>query len=138
MNEKQLTVLTGNSAAHLVRVLTCLSQEQIDIRAHCLVDNGDGNCKLRMVVSAPEKAVAALQRCHITAVINDVVMIETDDRPGGLGRIIALLENQDIRIDYSYTAATQAPGRAIMVFRFSDNARAAKLLARNGLNGSGR
>jgi hypothetical protein len=130
MNEKQLTVLTGSSAAHVGRVLACLSEEQIDIRAHCLVDNGDGNCKLRMVVSAPEKAMTALQRHHIVAVINDVVTIETDDRPGGLRRIIQMLEQHDIRIDYSYTAASQKPGRAIMVFRFSDNALALRILER--------
>jgi len=137
VNEKQLTVLTGNSAAHLGRVLDCLSREQIDIRAHCLVDNGDGNCKLRMVVSDPDKAAAALQRCHIATVINDVVMIETDDRPGGLSRLIQALEKDEIRIDYSYTAASQTSGRAVMVFRFSDNALAAKRLDRNDQHHTG-
>jgi hypothetical protein len=133
MNFKQLTVLTGNSVSHLSKVLSYLGGGEVDIRAHCLVDNGDGFCKLRMVVSEPEKAIAVLQKEKLTAVINDVVLIETDDRPGGLSRILKLMEEDDIQIEYSYTAASESPGIAMMVFRFSDNAKALKILEKNGL-----
>ena len=84
MTVKQLTVLSENSAYQLRKVISILSNDEIDIRAHCLVDNGDGHCKLRMVVSEPDKAMAILQDRRYAAVVNDVVMIETDDKPGGL------------------------------------------------------
>jgi hypothetical protein len=73
MTFKQLTVLTGNSVSHLSNVISFLGGGGVNIRAHCLVDNGDGFCKLRMVVSEPEKAIAVLQKEKLTAVINDVV-----------------------------------------------------------------
>jgi hypothetical protein len=66
-------------------------------------------------------------------VVNDVVIIETDDKPGGLSVMLKLLEGDDIRIEYSYTAASVSPGIAEMVFRFSDNARAVSVLERNGI-----
>ena len=136
MTVKQLTVLTGNSAKHLRKVISLLSHKGVDIRAHCLVDNGDGYCKLRMIVSDPEKAIALLQSNQYAVVTNDVVMIETDDKPGGLSVMLKLLEGDDIQIEYSYTAASVLPGIAEMVFRFSDNTKAAGVLERNGLNGS--
>ena len=134
MSVKQLTVLTGNSASHLRELISLLSKEDVDIRAHCLVDNGDGHCKLRMVVSDPDKAIALLQSNKYAVVANDVVIIETDDKPGGLSVMLKMLEGDDIQIEYSYTAASVSPGIAEMVFRFSDNTRAVRVLKRNGLN----
>ena len=136
MTVKQLTVLTGNSASHLRKVISILGNDGIDIRAHCLVDNGDGYCKLRMVVSDPDKAMAILQRSQYAVVANDVVMIETDDKPGGLNVMLKMLEGDDVQIDYSYTAASVSPGIAEMVFRFSDNSKAIGVLERNDLNRS--
>ena len=130
---KQLTVLTGNSVAHLSNVMSFLGSGGVNIRAHCLVDNGDGYCKLRMVVSEPDKAIEILQSEKFTAVVNDVVLIETDDKPGGLSRLLKMLEEDDMQIEYSYTAASASPGIAMMVFRFSDNLKAVKILAAAGL-----
>jgi len=133
MTFKQLTVLTGNSVSHLSNVMSFLGIGGVNIRAHCLVDNGDGYCKLRMVVSEPDKAIDILQSEKLTAVANDVVLIETDDRPGGLSRLLNMLEKCDIQIEYSYTAVSEKPGIAMMVFRFSDNTEAVKILEANGL-----
>lgn len=133
MTFKQLTVLTGNSVSHLSNVMSSLGNGGVNMRAHCLVDNGDGYCKLRMVVSEPDKAIEILQSAKFTAVANDVVLIETDDKPGGLSRLLKMLEKNDIQIEYSYTAASALPGIAMMVFRFSDNMKAVKILEANGL-----
>jgi len=133
MNNKQVTVLTGNSALGLSQVISLLSNQAVDIRAHCLVDNGDGHCKLRMIVSEPDKAIGILRENKFAAVVNDVVIVETDDKPGGLSRMLKMLEADDIRIEYSYTAASELPGIAVMVFRFSDNAKAANVLNKNGI-----
>lgn len=133
MTIKQLTVLTGNSVSHLSNVMSFLSGGGVNIRAHCLVDNGDGYCKLRMVVSEPDKAVGILQANKYTAVENDVVLVETDDKPGGLSRLLKLLEKDDIQIEFSYTAASESPGIAMMVFRFSDNLKAVEIMEKNGL-----
>jgi hypothetical protein len=133
MTTRQLTVLTGNSALQLSNVLSHLSHEGVNIRAHCLVDNGDGNCKLRMIVAQPDKAVEVLQRNKFATVANDVVMIETDDEPGGLNRLLDMFKDDDIQVEYTYTAASQIPGTALMVFRFSDNAKAVGILARNDM-----
>jgi len=137
MKSKQLTVLTGNSARQVSDVISQLGAAGVDIRAHCLVDNGDGHCKLRMVVSQPDRAVDVLQQRQITAVVNDVVVVETDDKPGSLGRMLDALKAADVRIEYTYTAASQTPGTAVMVFRFSDNARAVEALAGAGEAPSG-
>jgi len=133
MTFKQLTVLTGNSVSHLNDVMSFLGGQGINMRAHCLVDNGDGFCKLRMVVSEPQKAIEILQAKKFTAVVNEVVLVETDDKPGGLSRLLKMLEKNDIQIEYSYTAVSEEPGMAMMVFRFSDNLKAVKILAANGI-----
>lgn len=125
---KQLTVLIGNSALRVGNVFSVLGREGINIRAHCLVDNGDGYCKLRLVVSDPDKALEVLNANKLAAVTNEVLIIETDDKPGGLSRMLELFKDSDIRIEYSYIAATEKPGTAVMVFRFSDNEAARHIL----------
>ncbi len=110
MIAKQLTVLTENSARRLGCVISHLSSEGIDLRAHCFVDNGDANCKLRMIVSQPDRAAAILQDQRFAVVGNDVVVVEVDDKPGGLNRILAMFEAEDIRIAYSYIAVSETPG----------------------------
>jgi len=133
MTTKQITVLTANGALPISRVISRLSRAAIDLRAHCLVDNGDGHCKLRMVVSDPDGAVAGLKAEKIAAVVNDVVMVETDDKPGALSRMLEMFADDELQIEYSYTAASALPGVVVMVFRFSDNARAAAILRQNGV-----
>ncbi|RTZ94949.1 MAG: hypothetical protein DSY90_14995 [Deltaproteobacteria bacterium] len=133
---RQLTVLTDNSASHLGDLIARLGREGIDIRAHCFVDNGDGNCKLRMIVSNPDAAEIVLQKHHLAVVANDVVVVEVDDKPGGLGRILAIFAAGDVRIAYSYIAVSETPGTALMVFRFSNNSKAARLLKENGVKAS--
>jgi hypothetical protein len=133
MTHRQLTVLTGSAAPDLGRVIDRLGADGVDIRAHCLVDNGDGNCKLRMIVSDPDRALRTLQEQRIAAVVNDVLIVETDDKPGGLSRLLDALQNEDLQIEYSYTAASRIPGVAVMVFRFSDNHKAGAILEKAGM-----
>jgi hypothetical protein len=85
-----------------------------------------------MIVSQPERAVDVLQDKHIAAVVNDVVVVETDDKPGSLSRMLDALRAEDIQIEYTYTAASERPGTAVMVFRFSDNSRAVDMLEKAG------
>ncbi len=133
MTHQQLTVLTGSAAPDLGRILDRLGADGLDIRAHCLVDNGDGNCKLRLIVSDPDRALRTLRELRIAAVVNDVLMVETDDNPGGLSRLLAAFQQEDLQIEYSYTAASRRPGVAVMVFRFSDNEKAGEILKNAGM-----
>lgn len=132
MNDRQITVLTGTSAADLIRVFAALSRGGVDVRGHCLVDNGSGHGKLRLVVSEPDRAMEILAEERLAAVINPVVILEVDDRPGGLSRVLSLFEHAEIQIEYTYTAAGERPGVAVMVFRFSDTEAALRLLAQSG------
>ena len=133
---QQLTVLTENKTDHLSEVIAQLSKEDIDIRAHCFVDNGDGNCKLRMIVSNDADAVSILQDQRLAVVTNEVVVVEVEDKPGGLTHILSLLKKENLRIAYSYTAVSDKPGVALMVFKFSDNTHAAQVLENNGIQPS--
>ncbi len=134
----QLTVLTENKAYLLADVIAQLSKQEIDIRAHCLVDNGDGNCKLRIIVSNETKAVTILQDHQLAVVANEVVAVEVEDKPGGLTRILSILKGEKLRIAYSYVAVSNKPGTALMVFKFSDNSHAAQLLEKIELQTSKR
>jgi len=133
MYRQQLTVLTGNTARDVGRVFSLLGEAGIDVRAHCLVDNGEIHAKLRLIVAEPERAAAALAAGKLTAVLNEVVVIEVEDRPGALGRILDALAAVPVAVSYTYTAVSPRPGTAVMVFRFSDNALAEEALRQQGI-----
>ncbi len=124
----QITVLIENAALRVGKAFSVLAREGINIRAHCLVDNGDGYCKLRMVVSDPDKALEVLKQNRLVAVPNEVVIVDTDDKPGSLSRLLDLFRGRDVQIEYSYVAVSEKPGTAVMVFKFSDNAAALRVL----------
>ena len=127
MKLKQISVPIENSHDRLYELTRALSARGITPRALTLVDKGNYG-ELRIVVSDLIAARQVLMQMNIPGRIDDVVAIEIENRPGHLSELIGELMEAEINIKYSYAYAGDSLGKAIMIFCFSDNDRAIKVL----------
>ena len=131
MNLKQIVISIENAPGRLFEVTNALGNAGINLRALNLVDTGAFG-QLRLLVSNVAKARRILMKMEIPAFVNEVVAAEIEDRPGSLAGLLKPLTEAGVTVIFMYAFITFAKGNAIMIFRFSDNDRAIKVLKSNG------
>jgi hypothetical protein len=133
MKLKQIVISIENSPNRLYRVIKAMSDADINLRAMNLVDTGAFG-QLRLLVSEVVKARKILMEMNIPAFVNEVIAAEIEDQPGSLSNIMLPLMQADIRVKfmYAYIGGT-TKGKAVMIFRFSDNDKAIAVLQQNGV-----
>jgi hypothetical protein len=132
MRVEQISVFLENAAGRLAEVAGILSRAGVNIRALSLADTSDFGV-LRLIVSDNLKAETALKENGFTVGKTDVVAVEVEDRPGGLFRILDLLNRAKINVEYMYAFVQHSGANAVMIFRFDHPSQAIKLLGENDL-----
>jgi hypothetical protein len=133
MKLKQIVISIENAPGRLFEVTNALGNAGINLRALNLVDTGAFG-QLRLLVSNVSRARRILMEMQIPAFVNEVVAAEIEDKPGSLARILQPLVEAKISIVFMYAYITFASGKAIMIFRFSDNDKAIEIFKQNGIN----
>jgi hypothetical protein len=132
MELKQIVIAIENSPSRLYNVLKGLSDAGINLRALNLVDTGAFG-QLRLLVSDVGKARQILMDMNIPAYINEVIAVEIEDTPGSLANILLPLMEANVRVAFMYAFIGKAIGKAVMIFRFTDNEKAIEILQQNGV-----
>jgi hypothetical protein len=123
----QLAVFLANRPGALARVCDALAKAEINIHALATSDTVDHSV-VRMVVSNPTKALMLLGEAGVLALESDVLMIETVNEPGVLGKIAEKLAEADVNIEYAYLAASPKMDKGLIVLRPSDVEKARRAL----------
>jgi hypothetical protein len=110
-----------------------LGKAGINLRALNLVDTGAFG-QLRLLVSDVATARRVLMGLQIPAYVNDVVAAEIEDKPGSLARLLRPLTDANINVVFMYAFIGFSSGKAVMIFRFSDNDKAIDVLQAHGVN----
>ncbi len=130
MKLKQIAISIENSPGRLYEVTHALGEAGINLRALSLVDTGAFG-QLRLLVSDVATTRRILMELQMPAQVNDVVAVEIDDKPGSLAAMLKPLMEAKVNVLYTYAFVGFATGRAVMIFRFSDNDKAIKILLKN-------
>ena len=85
-----------------------------------------------MIVSDIDAARDALTRDNHICVVTEVVGVKIPDSPGSMAKVIGLLAQNDINIEYVYAFIGNSGKSAWVVLRVADNEKAESLLAENG------
>ena len=131
MKLKQIVISIENSPGRLCEVTEALGKAGINLRALNLVDTGAFG-QLRLLVSDVATARRILMKMQIPAFVNEVVAVEVDDQPGSLARLLEPLTHAKVHVAYMYAYGGATSGKAVMVFRFSDNDQAIEILKQHG------
>lgn len=132
MKLKQISISIENSPGRLFEVTHALGEAGINLRALNLVDTGAFG-QLRLLVSDIAAARRILMEKHIAARVDDVLAAEIEDKPGSLAKILKPLMEAKINVLYTYAFVGSSSGKAVMIFRFSDNDNAIETLQKNGV-----
>jgi len=132
MRVEQISIFLENKAGRLAEVARVLAEAGVNIRALSLADTSDFGI-LRLIVNDNDRAKAALKENGFTVGKTDVVAVEVDDRPGGLGHILNILSKEKINVEYMYAFVQHSGKDAVIIFRFDDIDGAVKLLTENGV-----
>lgn len=103
MTVKQLSVFIENRPGRLSAVTKILGDNDVNIRAMSLADTKDFGI-LRLIVDDFEKAVSALKTEGFSVTTTQVLAVEINDRPGGLSEGMKALYNDNISVEYMYSA----------------------------------
>jgi hypothetical protein len=132
MKLKQIVVSIENAPGRLYEVTEALGKAGINLRALNLVDTGAFG-QLRLLVSDVPTARRVLMELQIPAYVNDVVAALIEDKPGSLARLLKPLATTRVTVVFMYAFIGFSSGKAVMIFRFSDNDKAIELLQANGI-----
>lgn len=134
MRVQQISIFLENKSGRLSEVARILGDNGINIRALSLADTTDFGI-LRLIVNDTEKASAVLKKNGFTVGKTEVIAVEVEDRPGGLAKILEILNKETINVEYMYAFVERSRNNAVIIFRFDDQNidRAIKLLKDAGI-----
>ena len=138
MKAEQISVFLENKTGRLAEVTGILSEANVNIRALALADTSDFGV-LRLIVDDNIKAVKALKNRGFTVGRTDVVVVEVEDRPGGLHRLLDMLHKAEINVEYMYAFVQHSGENAVMIFRIDNIDEAVRVLEEHDvkvINGS--
>jgi hypothetical protein len=115
MKAKQVSVFLENKSGRLNEVAQILGEAGINISAFTVADTSDFGV-LRLIVSDPEKACDVLKENHFSVRTTDVVLVKSANRPGALSRLLQILNNGGVFIEYLY-AFSMNDDKAVFVIR---------------------
>lgn len=122
---KQLSVFLEDRSGRLTELTRILAENDVNITALSIAETADYGM-VRMVVGRPERAKKALNDAGFTVGLTDVVCVKMPDQPGSLYRILQLLTNEQINIDYMYAFSNSDV--ALAVIRATDTDRVIGIL----------
>lgn len=121
----QLSVFLENKSGRLTEVLDALGSENIRITALSVADTSEFGI-LRMIVSDPDKAKEILKKRQFTVNMTEVISIMAPDEAKYYAKVLKILSDLDISIEYTYAFSTGE--KSIIILRSSNTEDAIKAL----------
>lgn len=132
MAVKQLSVFLENKKGTLSDLAKVLADAGIDLKALTLADTKDYGIA-RLIPDDPDRALVVLTQAGQTASVREVCAFKVPDAPGGLAKVLSVLDQSNINMEYMYAVLTAPQEKAMMVVRTDDTATTEKLLKDNGI-----
>jgi hypothetical protein len=120
MKTNQLSLFLENRPGRLSVPCKILSNAGINILTLSLADTQQFGV-LRLIVKDWERARELLRGAGCVANVTEVVAIEVADEPGGLAKMLEVIDQCGINVEYMYPATFRSrKDSAILIFRFDD------------------
>lgn len=121
MSVKQLSIFAENRPGRLSNITHLLAVNGVNIRAMSVADTKDFGI-LRLIVNDADKAVAALREGGCAVTVSHVIAIALDDRPGALAAAMQVLYDNNVSVEYMYSAfVSEKSEKAYLILRADSN-----------------
>ena len=133
MSMKQISVFVENKPGALYALTAVLAQGQIDMRALSLAETKDFGI-VRLIVNDLYKATTLLKDAGYVHSLTPVVGVAIPDVPGGLNRVLQVLTDAKVNVEYMYAfLGGKDVDHAYMIFRVADDKAAETALVSRGI-----
>lgn len=133
MTIPQISIFLENKAGQLADITRILAEAQVNMRAISIAETADYGV-LRLIVDDAPKASAVLLGEGFILTMTPVVGVAVPDTPGGLGKVLSVISQAGIDVEYMYSVFGQKDGQAFMIFRVADTEGLTALLETNGIS----
>ena len=133
MTVQQLSVFVENKPGQLAEFCKLLRENQIDMRALSIAETKDFGI-LRVIVDDSYRAACVIKDAGYVFSMTKTIAIAVPDEPGSLYRILDILKDADINLEYTYAFITRKKDTAYMILRVADNEKAIEALTNNGVH----
>jgi hypothetical protein len=132
MKVEQISIFLENKSGRLAEVTDTLARAGINIRSLSLADTADFGI-LRLIVDRTEQANKVLKEGGFTVAKTEVIALQVPDVPGGLAKILSVLDGAGINVEYMYAFIHRSGDDAIVIFRFDEIDKAIRVLLDAGV-----
>ena len=133
MSVKQISVFLENRAGTLHEMTKALAEAKIDLRGLSLAETSDFGI-VRLIVDDVLGTVNTLKDAGFVASMTDVLAVEVPNVPGGLNKVLEILDGAGVNIEYMYAIlGNKSSETAYMIFRVNDNEKSALALSKEGV-----
>ncbi len=115
---KQVSVFLENKSGRLNEVTRILGDAGLNMSAFTIADTSDFGI-LRLIVSDPDRAKEILKKNKFAVQTTEVILVKTPNVPGGLARMLNILNAENVFIEYMY-AFSNSEDTAVIVLRPTD------------------
>lgn len=129
---KQLSVFVENKQGSLHEITDTLAKANINLRSMSVADTSNYGI-VRIIADQPDKAKELLDKEGHAANIRLVNAFAVPDQPGGLAKVLSLLEGNGVDIEYMYALITSESGKAYSVMRTGNTEETDNILTENGI-----
>ena len=129
---KQLSIFIENKVGRLQAIMDTLSENNINIRALSIAETTEFGI-LRIITPDVDKAKKVLRDVDVISKITDVIAVYIDDKAGGLAKMLKSVTDAEINVEYMYAFLGRTEGKALMVLKADDEAKAEKALLASGM-----
>jgi hypothetical protein len=133
MKIHQLSVFLENKPGQLRAACTEAANAGINIVTLSLADTEQFGI-MRLIVQDWRKAMTIFEQTGFVVKVTEVLAVEVADEPGGLARILEVVDRAGLNIEYMYAFTEKRGGKAALVFRFENPDAAWQILKANGVN----
>jgi len=120
---EQINVFVENKPGRIRKVTEILFEEKINIRAIVIQDRTEFGV-MKILVDAPRKAQLALADQGFACALKSILAIAMDDTPGGLFKVLSVLEEKGINILDAYGFVVESKKLAVWCVEVENQAEA--------------
>lgn len=135
MNVKQISVELDHGPGTLYSMTTVLADKGINIRA-LTVAQSSATSTVRIIVDNVIWASSVLRNMGFDVTSTDVVAVEVPNIPGGLNKVLKVITDGHINIEYLYAVGSKYAcnvEHSCIIFKFTDNEQAVDVLISAGI-----
>jgi len=131
MKITQLSVFLDNRVGVLAELAEYLGAKGINVRVLSVAESRDFGV-IRMIVPDPSYVAELLGKKGYNTQKVEVLAIRVTDEPGGLGKALRALADENLNVDYLYTFLDKLGDQAIVILRVDNPDFAKDILLRTG------